>query len=875
MKNLLLTILFFAIFAINSFGQCNISLTTTNATCDYNCDGSAIATVTGTPPISIYWSAGSATSSTDSIFNVCPGNNYSCSIYDALGCSSTMSFSIFAPPPVTFLPDSIHDVNCFGTCNGDATVYPIGGTPPYTFNWGNGQTTQQAINLCANNYYVSVTDSIGCNYYQNISISEPSQIIDTTQTFYQPICSNNNGIISLVAFGGITGAGYNFVWSNGGNTSTISGLSSGIYNVTISDATGCSIIDTYILNTADGPTPNVSFTDITCFGANNGKVDTLVVNTPVNFVGWSTGLTATNTLPPYPQNLIAGNYTVTVSTPIGCNGYAMFEIKEPTQLIDNPSVMDNNFCFGDSMSQVYLMVNGGIPPYNFLWGPPLSGNQGSMAYNLHAGTYYVTITDVNGCTLSENFIVPEPPHLVANVIPVDISCFGNIDGMAIINMTGGTSPYYFSLDSLPNNWFSYDTLFSLTAGTYNLYIKDGNYCYLPHVTFSIIEPSVLNVSYAQTDPTCTDNDGSIHLTTTGGVQPYAFNWSSGAIDSVLVSLSQGNYNVTVTDAHGCVNEQYLYLSPSSFPAKLWGEISYSGGFVNPNDAEVFLFGQTTGMQQIDTISSIINTASTWEFHLIPGTYYLKTNILNPASYPNVLNTYYDSTFTWSLANAIPLNCDDTMYINFKMFESAFSNSGSGSLSGTISMYTAGKAVGEPVPGAEILVEQEPNDVPIKSVVTDTTGKYTVTGLGIGIGYHLLVDIPGLPLMSTYQNIAFTVTDTVHNNLNFLVDTITGTGIYADSVNYVPFVNNGINLIVYPNPFTSNINVSISLDNAEYVGFDLFDAIGRKIQSIENKEMLAGKHEIKITPNTKINSSCYLMVRIGDNVVVKKLISNQK
>ncbi|PIY06140.1 MAG: hypothetical protein COZ21_03235, partial [Bacteroidetes bacterium CG_4_10_14_3_um_filter_31_20] len=116
-----------------------------------------------------------------------------------------------------------------------------------------------------------------------------------------------------------------------------------------------------------------------------------------------------------------------------------------------------------------------------------------MAYNLPAGTYPLTITDGNGCTLAENIDITEPPQLFAVVTPVDISCNGFADGMVIMNMTGGTAPYYFSLDSLPNNWSSYDTLFSLTAGLYNLYIKDANYCFIPHSTFSIVEPSLLNV----------------------------------------------------------------------------------------------------------------------------------------------------------------------------------------------------------------------------------------------------------------------------------------------------------------------------------------------------------------------------------------------
>lgn len=877
MKKNLFAFLVIALFAISSYGQCGLTITGTDATCSYNCNGSATANATGTPPFNFYWDNGAISQTND---NLCAGTTYSCMITDAVGCSSnSIQVTISSPPAITFLPDTIHDETCYGACNGDATIYPIGGTPPYTYDWGNGQTTQQATSLCANvdGYYVNVNDSNSCAYSHSVYVNGPTQIVNTPNIM-PTYCSTPTGYISLSTSGGVTGAGYNYLWSNGGNMYQIFSLPSGIYSVTVSDGVGCSVVDTYIVNPTDGVhIDSLVPKNVTCFGMNNGGLGNIGFSggmLPLTFQ-W-TGQTPRSipTLDPVGP----GNYYLTITDNNSCNTYGTITVIEPPLLIDNPGIT-HNYCFGDSIGNVYLMPSGGTPggtfPYTFTWGT-LPLNNTSMAYNLHAGTYPVTITDANGCTLSENIVVSEPPQLIANVTPVDISCYGFGDGMVIMNMTGGTAPYYFSLDSLPNNWSSYDTIFSLTAGTYNVYIKDEHYCFLPHVTFLIVEPSLLNVSGSQTDPTCADNDGIIHLTTTGGVYPYIFNWSNSAFDSVLVNLPQGNYNVTVTDAHGCVNEQYYYLNPSSEPAKLWGKVSYSGGIVQPNDAEVLLFGNSTGMSQIDTISTTINSASTWEFsNLLPGTYYLKANILNSSSYPNVISTYYDSTFTWSLANALSLNCNDTVYINFKMFESTFSNPGNGSLSGTISMYTAGKAAGEPVPGAEILVEQDPNDVPIKSVPSDTTGKYIVTGLGIGTGYHLLVDIPGLPLLSTYQNLAFTVTDTVHNNLNFLVDTITGTGIYASNQNYVSILNSGVNVNVYPNPFTSNINITIKLDKPEMVSIDLFDALGRKIQSIENKEMQLGENNINIIPTAKYSGICYLMIKTGKNVFVKKLISNQK
>jgi hypothetical protein len=871
MKKILPLFLAFAIFTLSSYGQCNLTLSGTDATCDYSYNGSATATATGTPPFNYYWSNGVSTENNDNI----GVGTYSCMITDAVGCSSSTQYvTISSPAAVTFLPDTIHDENCYGSCNGDATIYPEGGTPPYSYNWDNGQITQQANSLCATSHYVTITDFAGCIYYHNVAVSGPTQI-QNTANIYATNCTSPQGIIMLTTQGGNATAAYNYSWSNSASSYSIGGLASGIYSVTVSDVSGCSIVNSYIVNPSDGVIIDTLMPrNVTCNGMQNGGIASNFSfhNGQPPFTFQWTGQ-APRTIPAL-DPVGPGDYYVTI-TANGCNTYGLITITEPLPINSHASVM-NNSCFGDSSGHIYLMPTGGnAQNYTYTWGT-LPMNPGPMAYMLHAGTYPVTITDPMGCTLSENLAVTEPPQLIANVIPVNISCSGFTDGKVIINMTGGTSPYYFSLDSA--SWDINDTIW-LSAGQYTLYIKDQNYCHIPSIPFTIVDPPVFSVSETITNPTCTDNDGIIQINSTGGVPPYTFSCNNSQSGAIINNLSQGVYAVSVSDAYGCTNVQSYNLSLSSFPAKLTGSISYSGGTIQPNEAEVILFRSANiGAAQMDTVRTVINVSSIWEFNnLLPGIYFVKANIINPSFYPNLLNSYYNSTFQWQNAVPIILSCDDNTNITLNMVTISPVTTGDGSITGTIHMLAGAKstnAAGEPVPGAEILIEQEPNDVPIQCALTDTAGQYILFGLNAGSGYKLIVQIPGFPLLSTYQNITVSSNSTV-SNLNFLVDASTGGGIYKDSIGNINVSHlslNKIKLEVYPNPFVTNFNLKLNLDKSEDISIELFDELGQTILKTNNTPLSEGEHVFNILPKNTDSGNFYLMIKSGKTVLVKKLTS---
>lgn len=888
MKRLLLLFIFPIIISSTALAQCPITIQDNSPLC-YGYPGWASVTATGIPPLTYQWSNGNQ----NAYLSEVPVGTYYVTVTDSIGCVAIDSVVFTEAPMLSLIVDSIHNETCFGLKDGEAWIHGLGGIPPYRYDWYNGQDSSYASGLTAMaSYYPNVYDSLGCYASTSVYIISPPQIY-FSESITPSYCSNSTGFINPNTSGGTPytqSVPYTYQWScitNAVFTSTtenIFSLESGIYSLTVTDSIGCKNSKIFVLNTSDGPQPQVNFSNVLCNGQSNGAVTSISNNTPVATCLWSNGFTIWDpTNVNLPQNLAIGDYWVSVSTPIGCNGFNYFTITEPIAITDNP-FQQNVSCYGDTTGYISLSVQGGnpgqVPPYyHYQWN---TGDSTDFVTYVPAGPYSVTVTDLNGCAFIENFNITSPAVLFIDSLGIsNISCNGANDGSFTIFASGGTFPYFYSLDSI--SWDTISHMSSLLPNVpYHIFIKDVNYCHTSSQDFTLTEPTFLDVPYVQVDPTCVGNNGSIEITPTGATPPYSIVWDTpGLTGFIETGLVQGLYYATVTDVNNCQNSLFFELIQYSQPAVLTGKNFYSGGDILPNELKIFLFKPAfTGAAQMDTVAETSNSASVWQFNgLLPGTYFVKANFMNPASYPTLLNSYYDTTYKWQNAAPIILSCDDTTHINFFMYEIIPQTTGNGSVSGTVMMVPppkSGKAVGEPVPGAEILIEQEPNDVPVQCAFTDSTGYYEFNGLNPGPGYKLLVDIPGFPLLSTYQHITVTSNDTVPN-LNFLVDSTSSTGgIYKDTASYVSYIScEGISAEIYPNPFTSCVNVKIKLDNSIHLSSELFDALGRKIQSLDSGLLSAGEHEFKIIPQTRIQGPCYLIVHAGNSTIVKKLISVQK
>ena len=278
----------------------------------------------------------------------------------------------------------------------------------------------------------------------------------------------------------------------------------------------------------------------------------------------------------------------------------------------------------------------------------------------------------------------------------------------------------------------------------------------------------------------------------------------------------------------------------------------------------------TGYNKFAEVKTDIN-GTAYFTGLLNYDYYIKTTILDTINLLNngLVNTYYGGALSYDSAQTININCN-SQNINLTLLTLPI-QTGTGHISGTVKYHTYSKAAGEPVPGAEIIIEQEPNDDPVAMSVVNNQGYYNVNNLDTGY-YTVELEFPGLPKISSYHNIHVANTKNSLQNLNFLVDTTVATGgAYADSITYAPVnLSNNIILNIYPNPTNDIINVDIKNFNNSNINLELFNLQGQKI----TEQQLNNKTNKIYLNNLKINKGIYFIkVYNKNNIFIKKIIYN--
>ena len=362
-----------------------------------------------------------------------------------MGCITTQAVTITEPTPLTNTLTK-NDAICNGSCDGDATATPAGGTGPYTYLWSTvpAQTNATANTLCAGSYDVTVTDNNGCIATGSVTIAEPVAII-LTMSFGTSHCGQADGQASVTPSNGQSP--YTYLWNdlNNQTTSTATGLVAGNYTVTVSDLSGCSAIDNITVSDTTGPTSVISNTiDVTCFGGNNGEITVSVTDgtPPYSFLWDDANAQTTGTA----TGLAAGSYSVMITDLFGCITTASGTMNGPTALIASITASSNVNCNAACDGNATATANGGTPPYSYLWD---NAQTTPIASGFCAGTYGVTITDNNGCQDSTTVTITEPTVLNVVLSNTDASCANVCDATGTATPNGGTTPYTYSWNTLP------------------------------------------------------------------------------------------------------------------------------------------------------------------------------------------------------------------------------------------------------------------------------------------------------------------------------------------------------------------------------------------------------------------------------------------
>jgi hypothetical protein len=225
-----------------------LALSATTSKTNILCNGAATGTINltpngGTAPYTYNWGGGITTEDRTGLI----AGTYNVTVTDSNGCTTTAGATITQPASALSATTSQTNVLCNGATTGTINLTPNGGTSPYTYNWGGGITTEDRTGLIAGIYNVTVTDSNGCTTTAGATITQPASALSATTSQTNVDCTvGSTGSATVIASGG-TGS-YAYSWTpSGGTAATASGLASGPYTCTITDANGCSIVKNFTI----------------------------------------------------------------------------------------------------------------------------------------------------------------------------------------------------------------------------------------------------------------------------------------------------------------------------------------------------------------------------------------------------------------------------------------------------------------------------------------------------------------------------------------------------------------------------------------------------------------------------------------------------
>jgi len=457
--------------------------------------------------------------------------------------------------PVTVISSSQNNVSCAGGNNGTATVSVSSGA--VTYNWAPGTPpgdgTATVTGLTAGTWTCTITSSCGTTATKSFTITAP-EALTASQSQTNILCYGaSTGTASVVASGGT--ASYSYAWlPSGGNAATATGLATGNYTVTITDANGCSIQKSFTITQPSTPlNATQSQTNILCNGLSTGTASVIASGGTGSYsYAWlpSGGNAATAT------GLAAGNYTLTITDANGCSTQKSFTITQPSTALAATQSQTNVLCNGSSTGTAGVVASGGTEGYNYAWSP--SGGNASTATGLAAGNYMVTVTDANGCSLQKSFTITQPSAVTAIQSQTNILCNGASTGTASVLASGGAGTYSYAWS--PSGGAA-ATASGLSAGNYTVTVTDANGCSIQK-SFTITQPSAVTAIQSQTDVQCYGaSTGTAGVSPSGGTGGYTYEWlPSGGNAATASGLSAGSYTVTITDANGCSTQKSFTIT---------------------------------------------------------------------------------------------------------------------------------------------------------------------------------------------------------------------------------------------------------------------------------------------------------------------------
>jgi hypothetical protein len=330
----------------------------------------------GTPGYAVVWNDGATTPGRQDL----TAGMYTTTVTDANGCTTIVADTIDEP---SLIQSAVAEMNATcGYANGSAQLFALGGHPPYTYGWSNGNTTSSLDSIASGTFTVTITDAYGCTVQQTALISNQDGPVASTVTVPVGCFGGTTGAINLLVSGGTLPLTYQ--WSDGATTVDRTDLPAGNYIVTVMDANHCTTIISETITQPTALTGAVTSSPEACSKQNGAATLTLAGGTAPYVYHWSNGSTDADL-----TVLTAGDYTATVTDEHGCSATYTTTV----DALAGPTATATSLpasCFGSATGAIQTVVNGGTQPYTYLWS---TGSTAADLTKLPQGAYTGTITD--------------------------------------------------------------------------------------------------------------------------------------------------------------------------------------------------------------------------------------------------------------------------------------------------------------------------------------------------------------------------------------------------------------------------------------------------------------------------------------------------
>ncbi|MGZ3904484.1 MAG: PKD domain-containing protein, partial [Bacteroidia bacterium] len=527
------------------------SFTINNPSCSLTINATDASSVSGGGTISNWsWDFGDGQTATSTTAGNTQAHTYTnTGTYTvAMTCTTSAGCVATYTLPVTITSLSVtatsSSVTCNGASTGSATVTATGGSGSFTYAWSpSGGTGNIASGLSAGSYSCVVSDGGSCNYTATVNVTQATPIT-STKSITDAYCNLPDGGVTVTPSGGA--GGYTYSWSGpggaGGNTGTLSGVTAGVYTLTVHDSNNCTYTTTATINNLAGDSIlSITTASVSCYNGTNGTANATTSGTGITYTWSPAGGNSSSA-----SGLSPNTYTLYITDSHGCTDNASAIVGNATP-VTATSTITATPC-GGSLGSATVTPSGGTGPYTYTWSPaPASGNANNVQ-NLTSGGYNCVITDSHSCTYTTSIIITTTSGpTVTAVQTASVTCNGLSNGSAsVTTISGGTAPYSYSW--LPGPVSTTNTALGVPANTYSVIVTDNTGC-IGLDTVTVYQPAPFSLPVVTGTVSCNNlnstisptltTDGSAAVNGSGGTGAWTYTWTNSNNQVVSNSSSTG------------------------------------------------------------------------------------------------------------------------------------------------------------------------------------------------------------------------------------------------------------------------------------------------------------------------------------------------